>query len=85
MFHSSVVPVALPLSLVIGIIFYSIFNSLGSDPVTSVAAAKTMLSITNVLVGIPKNLIVGDILSLLFVRPLSLVAGLSIIGAMVGA
>ena len=78
--HSSVVPIALPVSIVIGLLFYSFFHTTcGMDIGASIVAAKVACGVVNVAIGIPKNLILGDILSLLFVRPVSLAAAVSVV------
>jgi hypothetical protein len=79
MFHSSVVPIALPVSVITGLIFYSIAHSLGLDAMNIITATKIFTAAVNLIVGIPKNAITGDILSLIFVRPISLIAALIII------
>ena len=85
MFHSSAIPIALPVSVIIGLIFYGIFHSLDPNVADSIYAAKLCTAIVNLLIGIPKNAIAGDILSLIIVRPISLIAALSIIRYMTGA
>jgi hypothetical protein len=83
MFHSSVVPIALPISVITGLIFYGIFHSLGLNTVNVITATKACTAIVNLAVGIPKNAIAGDILSLIFVRPVSLITALIIIQHMI--
>jgi hypothetical protein len=85
MFHSSAVPIALPASVIIGLIFYGIFHSLDPNMADSVFAAKLCTAIINLMIGIPKNAIAGDILSLIIVRPISLIAALSIVRHVIGA
>lgn len=84
MFHSSFVPIAFPISLVIGLLSYGVIHGLGFSAADSASAAQTVTVLANVVIGIPKNLIVGDILSLIFVRPLSAFAAVSLIGHMAG-
>jgi hypothetical protein len=79
MFHSSIVPIALPISVITGLIFYGIAHSLGLNTIDIVTSTKICTAIVNLAVGIPKNVIFGDVLSLIFVRPISLIAALMII------
>ena len=77
MFHSSAVPIALPLSVMIGLGFYVFFHdSCDMDIASSMALAKIACGISNLSIGIPKNVILGDILSLIFVRPISLIVAI---------
>jgi hypothetical protein len=79
--HSSVVPIALPISIVIGVAFHGFFHgSCGMDAASSLVLAKIACGVANLGIGIPKNALLGDILSLLAVRPLSLVAAVSAVG-----
>jgi hypothetical protein len=76
--HSSIVPIALPISIVIGVAFYSFFHgSCGMDPASSIVLAKIACGVANLGIGIPKNALLGDILSLVAVRPISLVAAVT--------
>ncbi len=84
MFHSSVVPIALPVSLILGMMFFTMFNRMDLDPASSLAAAKIATGLVNVAIGIPKNLVAFDILSLLLVRPVSLVAAVGLVGWLAG-
>jgi hypothetical protein len=79
MFHSSVVPIALPISVITGLIFYGISHNLGLNAMNVITATKVCTAIINLAVGIPKNAITGDILSLIIVRPISLITALIII------
>lgn len=71
--HSSIVPIALPISLVAGAIVFQIARHI---PGISIAAALSFTQwtagILNVAIGLPKNLLVADFVSAIFVRPLSL-------------
>lgn len=78
-FHSSVVPIALPISVITGVIFYGIAHSLGLNTIDIITSTKICTAIVNLAVGIPKNAVFGDVLSLIFVRPISLIAALMII------
>jgi|GEM_PF-6607341 len=80
MFHSSLIPLGFFSSLLVGFCTYFALHQYGYSPAESVAGAQTVTLIVNVIVGVPKNLIVGDILSLIFVRPISALATIALVG-----
>ena len=69
--HSSLVPIALPLSVAIGAGSYFTLHAMGARPQEAVVIAEWIGGLVNVAIGVPKNLILGDLLSLILVRPLS--------------
>jgi hypothetical protein len=84
MFWSSTLPVALPISVLSGILFFVGFHDLGFDIPTSIIAAKICAGLVNLAIGVPKNALSADILSLVFIRPLSLLAAVALVGHAAG-
>ncbi len=82
MFHSSVLPVGLPVGLVLGAIAIFAMKALGISPVEVAASAKLIGGLANVVAGGAKNLAMLDIPSLLTVRWLSLLLTVVLIGSM---
>lgn len=72
MFHSSFVPIALPSSLLLAVVMYY-FLCLFIPPRDAISITLWGAGFANVLIGVPKNIMLGDFLSLVIVRPLSLV------------
>ena len=79
--HSSLVPVALPVSLGIGVGIVFVLHALGASLPQALAIATWVGGVLNVAIGLPKNLLTGDVLSVLLVRPLSLWAVLAALAA----
>lgn len=73
MFHSVPVsePLAIGLSVLVGLLLYGLASLLGAGPDASVWIAVTVSGLVNLAVGLPINLYALDVLSLLLVRPFS--------------
>ncbi len=78
MFHSSLVPIALPSSLLLAVLMYYFF-CLFMPSRDALSISLWGAGFANVLIGIPKNVMLGDVLSLVFARPLSLLLTLAFI------
>lgn len=81
--HSSLVPVALPVSLAASLGTVLALHALGASLPQALTIATWVGGVLNVAIGLPKNLVMGDVLSVLLVRPLSLwgmLAALAAIG-----
>lgn len=72
--HSSLVPIALIGSTIAGVVSYNMAVGGGATPEDALTTAKWVAGILNVVIGVPKNLIMLDFVSLLLARPTSLVA-----------
>ena len=72
MFHSSFIPIALPSSLLVsGLIWYAL-KLIGVSDHDTLVFTLWGGGLINVAIGLPKNIYLGDFLSLLVVRPISL-------------
>ncbi len=72
--HSSIAPVALAASVCAGCLTFSVMHDSGMDAKSALVAAQWVTGIVNLGLGVPKNVLLGDFVSLLFVRPASFAA-----------
>lgn len=79
MAHSSILPIALPVSLLLGGTSYAV-AAVVVDHDTALGFAKWVAGISNVTIGVAKNMMLADFISLILVRPLSLLATIVILG-----
>lgn len=84
MFHSSIIPVGLPVSTVLGVMLALALNSTGMAAAEVLVWAKTVTALSNLLAGGAKNLAMLDYASLLVMRPISLFISLTAVAGVVG-
>lgn len=70
-FHSSIVPIGLPLGVATGWAVHSVAMYGGAAPADAAAIAAWAALAVNTIVGGAKNLALLDVLSLVTVRPVS--------------
>lgn len=72
--HSSLIPVGLPTGLVTGYLSYHLCHALGADPAHALSIGRCAGVLASVAAGGVKNVLLGDLLSLLIARPASALA-----------
>lgn len=84
MFHSSVIPVGLPVSTVLGATVVVLLGAAGMAPAEILGWAKAVTAVSNIVAGGAKNLAMIDPASLLVVRPTSVLVSLGLVAAWAG-
>ncbi|MBU6166269.1 MAG: hypothetical protein KGQ52_09045 [Alphaproteobacteria bacterium] len=84
MFHSSAVPVGLPVGVGLAFLLFIVMKMLGIPAAEVAAAAKFVGGVANIVAGGTKNLMLLDPASLVMVRPLSFMLTLGLIAAFAG-
>lgn len=84
MFHSSLLPVGMPVSIFLGLLAAMVLNNMHLAQMDVLFWAQAVTLISNILVGGMKNIAMVDWFSLVAVRPLSLGFSLFVVVAMIG-